>query len=65
MTPIKCFRINDLQIWTEDYAGHRELICLSATKAHLHFVLYSLTNFHTVKTLNFYNDEPYVEEQEV
>lgn len=46
MTTMKCFRIKNLEIYTEDTVGNRELICICPNKDVHEWLIGSLTAFH-------------------
>lgn len=58
MTPMKCFRVNNTEVYAEDWTGHRELVCTCPNKDHLEFVLASLTNYHTNTPTLTINEHP-------
>lgn len=56
MTPIKCFRIKGLQVFTEDFAGLRELVCICPNEQMRDWLVAALVHFHKRKVLDW-NDE--------
>jgi hypothetical protein len=57
ITPIKCFRKHNLELYTEDMAGIRQLICTAANEMQLLWLISSLEAFHRRHTLDW--DEEY------
>jgi hypothetical protein len=58
MTPMKCFRVSDTEIFAEDSTGHLNLICTCPSEAALTFVLHSLTHFHSETPTLTMNEHP-------
>jgi hypothetical protein len=47
MTPMKCFYIKDLELYTEDMTGRQELVATFPHYDSLYFVVSALRKFHT------------------
>lgn len=53
-TPMKCFRILGMEIYTEDMTGYVELVCTARDQDMLDWLMSSLVSFHTsVPTLTW------------
>lgn len=46
LTPIFCFRIKDLEVWTQDYAGNREHVATSPNEDKHAWLINCLVSYH-------------------
>lgn len=46
MTPIRCFRVKNLEIYTEDWAGIRELVATCPDEGKRDWLLSNLVAYH-------------------
>ena len=56
MTPIFCFRLKDLEFWTQDYAGNRTLVATCPNEDQLTWLVDSIRVFHNRQILQW--DDP-------
>lgn len=46
MTPIMCFRVKDFELWTQDYAGGRELIATCPNEEKHTWLVNCMVSYH-------------------
>ena len=56
MTPFMCFRIRDLELWTQDYIGHRTHVATCPDQDALEWLVNCLVAFHNRNVLQW--DDP-------
>lgn len=56
MTPIMCFRVKGLQLYSQDYVGNRKLVADCPDEETLTWLVNSLVVFHKVSVLQW--DDP-------
>lgn len=56
MTPIRCFRVKELELYSEDWSGERTLIATCPDQKQLEWLVSCMVTYHNRKVLQW--DDP-------